>query len=292
MQPDPTALFEHERPRLLRLAYRMLGSHRDAEDIVQDAWLRWAAQTREMVQSPSAFLSTIVSRACLDALRSAHARRVEYVGEWLPEPILRDSFERYVQDAELRFDVAEDVSLALLRLLERLNPVERAVFVLRESLDFSYAEIAAVVDRSEAHCRQIERRARQRLGDPTRARPVPADARRRLLAQFLGAVRDGDVDGLVSLLAADCASIADGGGRAGVAREPVFGSDRVSRYLMGLARKAPPDTRWEVGEVNGAPGIFTYVNDQLHNVIAFDMEFDRIRQLLIIVNPEKLAVQR
>jgi RNA polymerase sigma-70 factor (ECF subfamily) len=292
MKPDPTELFEHERPRLLRLAYRMLGSHRDAEDVVQDAWLRWAAQTHETVLSPSAYLSTTVSRACLDMLRSAHVRRVDYVGEWLPEPILGDSFERYVHDAEARFDVAEDVSLALMRLLERLNPVERAVFVLRESLDFSYAEIAAVVERSEEHCRQIERRARQRLGDPTRAQTVPADARQRLLAQFLGAVRDGDVEGLVSLLAADCVSIAEGGGRSGVAREPVVGSDRVSRYLMGLARKAPPDTRWEVGEVNGAPGIFTYVNDQLHNVIAFDMESDRIRQLFIIVNPAKLGAQR
>ncbi len=253
MELDHAAVFERERPRLLRLAYRMLGSQRDAEDIVQDAWIRWAAQDPAAVQAPAAFLSTVVSHASLDALRSAHARRVEYVGEWLPEPILGSGFERYVDDAETRLEATEAVSLALLRLLERLNPVERAVFVLREFLGFSYAEIATIVERSEEHCRQIERRARQRLGDPQRARPVPMEARRRLLDHFLGAVREGDVEGLVAILAEDCVSVADGGGVPGVAREPVLGADRVARYLVGLSRKAPPGTRWEIGELNGLP---------------------------------------
>ncbi len=288
MSPDPTTLFERERPRLLRLAYRMLGSRRDAEDVVQDAWLRWQPHAGRAVESPAAYLTTIVSRTCLDLLRSAHARRVEYVGEWLPEPIVDGEFSRYLDDAESRLEVAEELSLGMLLLLERLNPVERAVFVLRESLGFSYAEIAGIVERTEEHCRQIDRRARQRLGDARRAQPVPPEARARLLERFLGAIRGGDVDGLVALLAAECVSVADGGGMPGIAREPVVGADRVARYFIGLARKAPPDTSWRIGELNGAPGLLTSVGGRLHNVVAIELDGDRIARFLDVVNPAKL----
>jgi RNA polymerase sigma-70 factor (ECF subfamily) len=289
MSSLPLELFERERPRLLRVAYRMLGSIRDAEDVVQDAWVRWSSIDATEIASPEAFLATMVSRLCFDALRSAHARRVEYVGQWLPEPILGSDFDRVVDDPESRAEVADELSLGFLLLLERLNPVERAVFVLRESLGFGYADIATVVGRSEAHCRQIERRARLRLAEARRARDVEPAERTRLLEGFLGAVRAGDVDGLVRLLTADCTSLADGGGMAGVSRNPIEGAHRVARFFVGLVAKAPPGTRWRIGELNGSPALLTYVDGHLHNAIAIEAEEGAIGRFLVVVNPAKLV---
>lgn len=288
---SPLEVFERARPRLLRAAYRMLGSIRDAEDVLQEAWIRWAAVDLAPLAAPDAFLATIVSRLCLDALRSAHARRVDYVGEWLPEPILEADFDRYVDDPGQRADIADDLSLAFLRMLERLTPVERAVFVLRESLGFSYADIAGVVGQTEAYCRQIDRRARQRVHMADRARPVPDAERTRLLEGFLGAVREGDVDGLLRLLSADCVAVADGGGMPGVSRREVRGADRVARFFDGIGAKAPAGTTWRIAELNGRAGLLTFVDGRLHNAIDIEVRDGRVTGFLIVVNPTKLGMR-
>jgi RNA polymerase sigma-70 factor (ECF subfamily) len=224
----------------------------------------------------------------IDALRSAHARRMDYVGMWLPEPIVGDAFERYVDDPAARAEVTDELALAAVVLLERLTPAQRAVFVLRESLGLSFAEIAEVVGQGEANCRQLDRRARQRLAAAPPRRPTAAADHGPLLERFVEAVRGGDVDTLLQVLAPDCVSAADGGGMPGVSRNPIDGADRVARYFLGLGRKAPPETTWQIASVNGRPGLLTFVGGVLHNVIAIDADAGRIRQLFITVNRAKL----
>ncbi len=282
------ARFEAERRRLFAIAYRMLGSALDAEDVLQDAYLRWQAVPQREVGHPGAYLVRLVTRLCLDALRSAHARRVEYVGPWLPEPlIVENDLVSEPTGPELQ-ELAEELSLAFLVLLERLAPVERAVFLLRESFGFDYREIARVVGKSAEHCRQIDRRARQRLADGGRARPVDRAAHRALVERFLHATRDGDVDGLLALLADDAVTYADGGGKVTSARRPIVGATRVARFLAGVVGKAPPGTEIRLGRVNGEPGLLTYVGGRLYNVAALYAEAGRISRIFIVANPDKL----
>jgi RNA polymerase sigma-70 factor (ECF subfamily) len=180
--------------------------------------------------------------------------------------------------------------MAFLVMLERLNPVERAVFLLRESFDFSHREVADVIGRSEANCRQIERRARERLAGPVRARVTNPEVHERLTEGFLRAVRGGDVDGLLRLLAEDVVSYSDGGGKVSAARRPVIGADRVARFWLGLAAKAPPGVEFRIALVNGRAGILTHIDGQLYNVIALYPEDGRIRRIFVVVNPDKLGV--
>ncbi len=295
-RPDPgapaaaaLAAFEAERRRLFAVAYRMLGSAADAEDLLQEAWLRWRAVPPDTVQHPPAYLMRLVTRLALDALKSAHARRLEYVGPWLPEPLIEEHGLVSPDATPELQELADELSLAFLVLLERLNPVERAVFLLRESFGFDYREIAAVVGKTEANCRQLDRRARARLAGAAPARPVDRSRHAGLVERFLHATRAGDVEGLLRLLADDVVAYADGGGRVTAARKPVAGAAAVARYLTKIYEKVPPGTELRVGRVNGEPGLLTWLDGELRNAIAFALDGERIRRIYIVVNPEKLA---
>ena len=280
-----TEEFEELRPLLFAIAYRLLGSVSEAEDAVQETWLRYASSTTEP-RSTRAFLSAVVTRISIDVLRSARVRREEYVGQWVPEPLLVDPYEDPTRSAEL----ADSVSMAALLLLERLTPLERAVFVLREVFSFEFAEIASAVGRSEAACRQLAVRARRHM-DAGRPR-FEADRRERekLAERFFDALRDGDLDGLQDLLAADVKLIGDSGGKAPQWGKGVFGADRVIRVLTTLY---PGFTRigghLEPREVNGQPGaVLRDADDRVVNTLALDILDGRIQTIRSVQNPEKL----
>jgi RNA polymerase sigma factor (sigma-70 family) len=289
---DLAGVFEMQRPRLFGLAYRLLGSTSDAEDMVQDAFLRWSAAGRDAVQDPAAWLTTVVVNLCRNRLASARAQRERYVGTWLPEPVLTaDGTLGPLDTAEQR----DSVSLALLTLLEQLTPRERAVFVLRESFGYSHREIAQVVGASEAGCRQLHRRARQRLGDPQpRFRPDPGQWRR-LVERFLVAAGEGDVAGLERLLADDVTYWSDGGGNAPVARRPVAGQARVARLFAKLIPKFAADPGFAPGaeirqaEVNGEPALIAWIGGVLFGVIVPETAGDHITALRVMANPERLG---
>ena len=280
--------FQRERPRLFGVAYRMLGSVREAEDVLQDAYIRWHAVDHATIDNPGAYLMRLVARLCIDALKSARARRLEYVGPWLPEPLVEDALVDLTCDPGRDHDRADDLSTAFLLLLERLGPVERAVFILRESFGFSYREIAEVVGKTEANCRQIDRRARQRLDAEGRPRPADPAVHDRLLSSFLLATREGDIEGLLRILAEDVVSCSDGGGRVTSARRPVIGARNVARFFTGLAAKAPAGTEFRLATVNGRTGILTLVDGVVYNVVTLLVEDGRIRRIFVVLNPEKL----
>jgi RNA polymerase sigma-70 factor (TIGR02957 family) len=286
------AAFERERRRLFGVAYRMLGSVAEAEDVLQDAYLRWARlseRDREGVENPGPYLIRLVTRLCLDARRSAHARRMAYVGPWLPEPLLGSAADALISDPSALHETADDLSIAFLVMLERLSPAERAVLVLKESFDYSYRDIAPVVQKSEQNCRQIHRRALSRLKAAGHAsRPMDRAGQERLLHRFLDATRNGDVDAFLDLLAEDVVSYADGGGKAFTAGRPIAGAARVARYLAGLARHRPAGMELRVGRANGEAVLLTFWDGKLHNVIAIEVDGERIRGVFFIVNPDKL----
>lgn len=278
--------FEALRARLFGLAYRMLGEAGEAEDVVQDAYLRWAGAAHTEIAYVPAWLTKVVTNLCLNRMTSARARRETYIGLWLPEPVLTaDGALGPLDTVEQR----ESVSLALLMLMERLTPTERAVFVLREAFSYSHRQIAEFLDVSEANARQLHARARKRLGA---AHPRFAPDRtqwRRLVEHFLAAARGGDATQLRELLAADVTSTADGGGKAGAARRTVIGPDRVARYLAGaLSRLAPPGLGVFLAEVNAGPAILGFDGDELRGVLALEIVDGRISALHISANPDKL----
>ncbi|GAA4787718.1 RNA polymerase sigma factor SigJ [Actinomycetospora chlora] len=278
-----TDVFLAERPRLFGLAYRLLGSAHDAEDVLQDAWLRWADHAAG-VDTPAAWLTTVVTRLCLDRLDSARVRRETYVGPWLPEPILTtDPAAGPAATVEER----ESVSLALLTTLERLTPPERAVYVLREAFGHSHAEVAAVLDVSEVASRQLHTRARRHLA-AERPAAAPVDVGP-LLHRFVAAARDGDVAGLEALLADDATLWSDGGGKVSAARRPVHGRDAVARFLAGILAPARWRGHGAVAEVNGAPAVLGFVDDELAGVVTVDVEDGAVRTVRIVRNPDKLA---
>lgn len=282
-EPDALAEFSTHRGRLFGIAYRMLGSAADAEDIVQEAYLRWSRA--DDVAAPGAWLAKTVTNLCLNHLSSARARREQYVGPWLPEPVCtEDGTLGPLDDVEQR----ESVSLAMLVLLERLSPTERAAFVLREAFGYDHASIADVLDCSLANSRQLHRRATQRLRESRPRFATDDGAAHRLAARFIAAARDGDLPRLEQLLAADVVSWSDGGGKASAARRPVYGSDRVGRLVVGLFRKAGDAVRVDVREVNGAPALVGHANGVPLTVMAPRIEDGRITALHAIVNPDKL----
>ena len=278
--------FEELRPLLFSIAYRLLGSVAEAEDAVQEAWLRYETSTTQPT-SPKAYLSAVVTRIAIDVLRSARVRRETYVGEWLPEPLLTDPYDDPARSAEL----ADSVSMAALLLLERLSPLERAVFVLRDVFGFGFAEVAAAVDRSEAACRQLAVRARRHmeLGQPR----FEADRREReeLAARFFDALRDGDVDGLRELLAADVQMVGDGGGKAPAFARSLVGADRVARVLAAnLPVLLHLDVRLEQQELNGQPGaVLRDADGRVVGTMSLDVLDGRIHSIRSVVNPDKLA---
>jgi RNA polymerase sigma-70 factor (ECF subfamily) len=283
---DPLAAFERERGRLFGIAYRMLGSVSEAEDVLQDAWLRWHGVEHGTVENPSAYLVRLVTRLCIDTLGAARNRLTDYVGPWLPEPLVRS--EDGESPAALQ-ELADDLSIAFLLMLERLTPVERAVFLLRESFDFNYREIAGIVGKSEENCRQIDRRARKSLAEGRRPAKADPAERDRLLGGFLNALKEGDLEGMVKLLARDATLYSDGGGKARAALKPVPGGDSVARFLLGIRRQAPPDWEVRVATVNGRPGLLNLIGGHLLNVVSFEVEDGLIREIYIVLNPDKLA---
>ena len=255
--------------QLFSIAYRMLGSASDAEDIVQEAHERLlrASAAGTVVESRPAFLTTITTRLAIDHLRSARVRRESYVGAWLPEPVLTDP------DPSERAAMSDSLSLSFLLLLETLSPVERAVFLLREVFDYPYEEIAEVVDKSEANCRQVLSRARNRISEGRPRFAASTEERDQLMVRFQAAAEDGEVDALVKLLAADAVFQGDGGGKARAVVAPVFGGQRVARLLVGFFRRyASVGARMQATNVNGQPGILAFdADDRLINVFSFEV---------------------
>lgn len=282
---------ETERAHLFALAYRMLGTVAEAEDVLQEAAVR-ARQEQGAVESPRAWLTTVVARLCLDQLKSARRQREEYVGPWLPEPLLMDAPVEPAPDA--RVGVAESVSMAFLVLLERLSPLERAVFLLREVFEHDFAEVAELLGRSEAACRQLFHRARAHVqAGRTRFQPAEA-AHERLTREFFQAVQSGDAEALHALLAEDVRTWSDGGGKVNAARKPVEGRALVVRLLLGLARlgralaEGGAELRSDVAHVNGQPGVLLWVDGQLSSVLVPDIHDGRITALRVVANPDKL----
>ncbi len=276
------------RPRLLGVAYGMLGELTEAEDVVQDAWLRWERADRDAVRNPEAFLVRTTTRLALDRLRSARARREVYVGPWLPEPLLTDP-----ETPETRAIEAERLSLALLGALERLNPVERAVLVLRDAFDLEYAEIADVLDRSPENVRQIAKRARDRAGDTSRGRDVDAEERERLATAFMAAAVSGDLDGLRDLLAADAVMYSDGGGVVQAARKPIYGAEKIARFMVRVQDKAafPADPVYTRVLVNGDPGVrMDSAADGFLSIIAVEVGDGAVQSIRFFNNPERFPV--
>jgi RNA polymerase sigma-70 factor (ECF subfamily) len=276
--------FERHRARLFGVAYRMLGSVGDAEDVVQDAFLRWRGVDREAVENPEAYLVRLVARLCLDVLKSARSRREQYVGLWLPEPLVAGAGTPRPDELAA---LADDLSFAFLMLLERLNPVERAVFLLRQSFEMSYAEIAPVVGRSEEACRQADTRARKRIAAGERRRAAEPDEHDRLLGEFLAAARSGDIQGLVGRLAEDAVAYSDGGGRVAAATRPVRGADKVARFVAGLTAKAK-GLEVRLARVNGRTGVVGTAGGEVRSVVTFTIAEGRIREIFFQVNPAKL----
>jgi RNA polymerase sigma-70 factor (ECF subfamily) len=279
-----TALFEQHRGQLFGVAYGMLGSTADAEDIVQDAFLRWRSVEPSTVDSPVAYLTTITTRLAMDHLRSARVRRETYVGPWLPEPIVRTN-----DDPAAVVTMAEQISVAMLTTLERLNPVERAVLLLRDVFDLDYAEIADIVDKSPANTRQIAVRARDRVGDAARSRPVASEVEQRLLHGYLAAISSGDLDALAEVFAEDVVLWSDGGGKVRAARHLLNGAWRVARHLIGVSSQTPPDTEVSVVRVNGEPGFMGSVDGAPIGIVSFDIRDERIVGVHAFLNPDKLA---
>jgi len=279
--------FERYRPLLFGIAYRMLGSAMEAEDAVQETYLRYQATPPESVRSERAFLSTVITRLCIDQLRSARAQREQYVGPWLPEPLLTEDLAAAPTPAD-RIGERESISMAFLVLLERLTPLERAVFLLHEVFDYSFAEVGEIVGRTEVTCRQLFRRAKQHLVEQRpRFAPSPVE-QQRLTESFLRACRHGDLDELTGLLAEDVTLWADGGGKVAAARQPIHGRAAVARFLLGILAKAPADLGVQPTEINGEPGIVAYSGGRAFGALAIETDGQQVRGLRLVANPDKL----
>ncbi|OLT11407.1 RNA polymerase subunit sigma-24 [Pseudonocardia sp. CNS-139] len=286
--PEEVRAFEAQRARLFAIAYRLLGSASEAEDAVQDTYLRWDGADRAGVREPAAWLTRVLTNLCLTRLTSARARRETYVGPWLPEPVLTAGAGA---DALGPLDTAEQrdsVSMAFLLLLERLTPPERAVFVLREAFGHSHREIAAILDVTESASQQLHHRARQHVADGRpRFEPSPAE-RTRVARRFLAAARGGDLAALEELLAADAVSWADGGGRVTAARLPVRGAAKVARYLGWLSGEVTGVEVVET-EVNGQPGVAVLMDGALGLIVVLEIADGRVGTVRLTVNPDKLG---
>lgn len=270
---------------MFSLAYRMLGSIADAEDMVQETYVRWQSASAAEIAAPKAYLSTIVTNLCINHLQSARVKREEYIGPWLPEPLITDEN----QDPMRNIQLADSLSMAFMILLEALAPTERAVFLLREVFDYEYEEIARMVGKTESNCRQMVSRARLHVRERRPRFDVSNEMQSRLTSQFMKACASGDLQGLMSLLAEDAELLSDGGGKVTAARKPIHGADHIARFLTGIVNKVGPShLTVRPTEVNGQPGFITYLDGRLQNVLSLDIVDNRIRGVYIIVNPDKL----
>ncbi|KUL76746.1 MULTISPECIES: RNA polymerase sigma-70 factor [unclassified Streptomyces] len=282
-----TDVFEEHRPVLLGVAYRMLGRVADAEDVVQEAWLRWSRADRSEVREPRAYLVRVTTRLAIDRLRQVKARGESYVGPWLPEPYVTDFGDRVPDTAE-RAVLADSVSLAVLIVLESLSPLERAVFVLREAFGYPYAEIAAMLERGEAAVRQLAGRARRHVEERRPRYEVDPAERRDLTERFLAAAAGGDLEGLMSLLAPDVRLIGDSGGKAKAPLRVLESADHVGRFLAGVAQKGIADAGFRYVEINGGPALLVLSGGRPDSVFQVDVLDGRIQAVYVIRNPDKL----
>ncbi|MDH6623264.1 RNA polymerase sigma-70 factor (ECF subfamily) [Streptomyces sp. LBL] len=282
-----TDVFEAHRPVLLGVAYRMLGRVADAEDVVQEAWLRWVAADRSEVREPRGYLVRVTTRLAIDRLRRLKARGETYIGPWLPEPYVTE-FGDTVPDTAERAVLADTVSLALLVVLESLSPLERAVFVLREAFGYPYAEIAAMLDRGEPAVRQVAGRARRHVEERRPRYEVDPAQRRDLTERFLAAAGQGDLEGLLSLLAPDVRLVGDSGGKSKAPLRVLETADKVGRFLLGVAEKGVSDPSFRFLELNGGPAVLVLSGDQPDSVFQLDVLDGRIQSVYIIRNPDKL----
>lgn len=282
-----TETFETYRPMMFAIAYRMLGSAMEAEDIVQEAYLRYQATPPDSIRSLKSFLSTIVTRLCLNQLKTARVQREEYIGPWLPEPIL-------TTDSRLnptgRAIEKESISMAFLVLLESLTPAERAVFLLHEVFDYEYAEIADMLNKEEAACRQLYSRARKHIAEHRPRFKSSPEEHRRMLDSFMQAVGAGNLEGLTHLLAENVTIWSDGGGKVKASPKPIYGQHMVARFFMGIARFAPQGYRGEIADVNSQPAIIIYTPEgAVMGVFMFEIDQGQIQEIRAIVNPDKLT---
>jgi RNA polymerase sigma-70 factor, ECF subfamily len=281
--PASSELFEGQRPRLLGVAYRMVGSLTDAEDIVSETWVRWCAADQTEIASPEAWLTTVTTRIAIDWLRSARHNREAYVGPWLPEPVVADP------GPEERAELADSLTLGFLTVLDRLDPVDRAVFLMADVFAVPYVEIARAVEKSPEACRQIASRARRRLRHPQH-RPRTAD--RRVVDELLVALWMGDMDAVLARLAPDAVCITDGGATRAAARRPVVGASRVARFLANLTERYYDQLTVTAATVNGEPGIVGRLDGQVDFVAAFEMRSsgDVVGTVRLVRNPDKLRL--
>lgn len=288
MSTPPEQLLEAERPRLLGVAYRMLDSLSEAEDVVQEACLRWHDKRPDDLREAGAWLTTVTVRLALDQLRSARTRREQYVGPWLPDPLPTDDPDPFDEAAR-----REDLSLALLLALEALGPMERAAFLLHDVFEYPFADIADTLETSPANCRQLASRARRKLKAERPALQASRAELDRLFDTFAAACAARDLDGLLQVLSDDAVLLSDGGGKALAALNPLFGADAVARFLIGIAGKAPAGLVVRRQEINDAPAMVGFVDDEAIFTMSIDVAVDgdggRIRRVLAVRNPDKLA---
>ena len=277
--------FEQHRDHLTGLAYRMLGSVADAEDMVQDTFVRWKQAGRPALEHPRAWFAKTCTRLCIDRLKSAQRKREHYVGVWLPDPFVP------VTDGVPRLELDESVSIALLHMFERLSPAERAAFILHDVFEYTFDEVADVLERTSASCRQLASRARRHLDGHARQAPPARATVERLSAAFFYAIESGDLDALQNLLSEEVVFRSDGGGKAPAAREPILGIEKVLRFLQRVLMKPhAARVRREVVEFNGAPGVLVYIGERCETAFQLHIDSDRIVAIYAQRNPDKLRL--
>jgi RNA polymerase sigma-70 factor (ECF subfamily) len=285
-----TDVFQADKPLLFSIAYRMLGSASDAEDVLQDAWVRYRGADRSAVRSPKAFMTTIVTRLCLDRLKSAQKTREEYIGPWLPEPVLTSELE----SPETMAQRSESVTLAFLVLLEQLSPEERAVFLLKDVFDYEHAEIADMLGTTTDNSRQLLHRAKTRLKEGRPRRTGSAEARRAIAGRFAQALSTGDASELTALLTSDVGMWSDGGGKATAARRPLVGRDEVLKFLVGLHRIGEAtgqirDAALTLEDINSEPALVLRIGGHMESIFVLSIDNDAISGIRVVRNPDKLA---
>jgi RNA polymerase sigma-70 factor, ECF subfamily len=290
-QPETTgrhnalAAFDAHQALLLSIAYRMLGSRADAEDMVQETFLRWQQASDAEIRDPRAFLVTVITRLCINQLQSARVKREQYFGQWLPEPVLTGPMAH----TRNMPGIDGSLSIAFLMLLERLTPMERAVFLLREVFDYEYPEVATALGQSEVNCRQILKRAKQHIEEGRPRFNVSPAQQERLLQQFLETTADGDMQAFLALLSEDVVLYTDGGGKATAVPNPIYGAERVARFFFGAREKLmPKDVVRHFAGINNQPGVVVYHQGRVFGVLTLEVAEDRIRNIYIVRNPDKL----
>jgi RNA polymerase sigma-70 factor (ECF subfamily) len=281
---QPTEIFEQHRSLLFRLAYGMLGRATAAEDAVQDTFLRWQKQNMKQIQSPKAWLTKVVNRICLDEIKAARNRKEKYVGPDLPEPV----FTVRNHSPEEMLELDESLSMALLFLLNKLNPVQRAVFLLHEVFDYDYASISTIVDKSESNCRKILERARNLVREKRSEFHKTGNRQNFLLGRFVEAIRNRNMQEVESLLSEDAIMYTDGGNKMPAARKPVKGAGNIVKLITGGPKELAQPYRIEFKTINGGPGLALWVKEQLHNVWSFHIEDGKIKTIFVVLNQDKL----